>query len=173
MNQEKIPLARFYRQIFSRYWPERLKAYDTIADELSKRGCRLFSLPKLTPYQTDVKLLAGQIVSIYMKHQQPLDFETVVCKLDELYDLLLEPLREEKSKGHRVIKQLLLGIYDDDDVVARRQIDRFFHAHLRQDLSVFENICRCYGATMREVRERYKEILQQDDDGAHSAAALV
>ncbi len=61
MDRGKIPLARLYRRLFSRFWPERLKAYDMIADDLEQRGCRLFKIKQLMPHEIDAKLLTGQI----------------------------------------------------------------------------------------------------------------
>lgn len=156
MDRDKIPLARLYRRLFSRYWPERLKAYDMIADELEKRGCRLFKIQTLMPHEIDAKLLTGQIVSIYMKQLQPMKLSRFVDELQMLYAFLLQPLGAEASKGHRLVKQLLFAIYDEDDFAARQQIERFFAGKPRRDLSVLENMFLCYSSGMWEVRKRYE-----------------
>ena len=166
MDRGKIPLARLYRRLFSRFWPERLKAYDMIADDLEQRGCRLFKIKQLMPHEIDAKLLTGQIVSIYMKRlqsAQPLRLSEFVAELEKLYAFLLQPLRCEKSRGHRLVKRLLLGIYDEDDTAARQQIEAFFQKKPRAELSVLENMFRCYGAAMWEVRERAVRVRSTDD----------
>ena len=158
MDRDKIPLARLYRRLFSRFWPERLKAYDTIADELERRGCRLFKIKQLMPHEIDAKLLTGQIVSIYLKQRLPLKLSQFSYELEMLYAFLLQPLGAEASKDHRLVKELLLDIYDDDDDAAQRQVERFFQEKPRRELSVLENMFRCYSATMWEVRNRSEAL---------------
>ncbi|WP_294159703.1 hypothetical protein [uncultured Selenomonas sp.] len=158
MDHDKIPLARLYRRLFSRFWPERLKAYDMIADDLERRGCRLFRIREIMPHEIDAKLLTGQIVSIYMKQRQPMKLSEFVVELEKLYAFLLQPLRDELSKGHRLVKQLLALIYDEDDWTARRQIEAFFQQEPRPELSVLGNMFRCYSATMWEVRKRSEAL---------------
>ena len=173
MDRGKIPLARLYRRLFSRFWPERLKAYDMIADDLEQRGCRLFKIKQLMPHEIDAKLLTGQIVSIYMKRLLPLRLSEFAAELEKLYAFLLQPLRCEKSRGHRLVKRLLLGIYDEDDKAARQQIESFFQKKPRAELSVLENMFRCYGAAMWEVRERAVRVRGTDvlDEPAEEQAA--
>ena len=158
MNQTKIPQARLYRRLFSRFWPERLTAYDMIASDLTERGCRLFHFHQLMPHEMDAKLLTGQIVSIYMKRFRPMRLAEFTLRMTELYDFLLQPMREEQSPQHRVAEEMLLAIYDDDDMAARQQVSDFFATKLRPELSVLENFFRCYAATMREVRERCRMV---------------
>ena len=138
MNRNKIPLAQLYRRLFSRFWPERLKAYDMIAEELTKRGCRLFQFRDLMPYEIDATLLTGQIVSIYMKRFQPLHLAEFEVRLEELYQFLLQPMREERSPGHGAAEEMLLAIYDEDDRAARMQVTRFFQRKLRPERSVLD-----------------------------------
>lgn len=154
MNRDKIPLARLYRRLFSRFWPERLKAYDMMADDLERRGCRLFQLGPITPFAMDAKLLTGQMISIYMKKFMPMKLSAFVAKLEALYAFLLKPMRKETSPHHSAAKELLRDIYDEDDEVAPRQIEKFFATRLRPELSVLENIFRCYCAMMRKAYER-------------------
>lgn len=158
MNRNKIPLAQLYRRLFSRFWPERLKAYDMIAEELTKRGCRLFQFRDLMPYEIDATLLTGQIVSIYMKRFQPLHLAEFEVRLEELYQFLLQPMREERSPGHGAAEEMLLAIYDEDDRAARMQVTRFFQSKLRPERSVLDNFFHCYAATMREVRARCRMV---------------
>ena len=162
MDRGKIPLARLYRRLFSRFWPERLKAYDMIADDLEQRGCRLFKIKQLMPHEIDAKLLTGQIVSIYMKRLLPLRLSEFTAELEKLYAFLLQPLRCERSRNHRLVKKLLLGIYDEDDAAARQQIESFFQKKPRAELSVLENMFRCYGAAMWEVRDRAVRLRSTD-----------
>ena len=176
MDRGKIALARLYRRLFSRFWPERLKAYDMIAEDLEHRGCRLFKIKQLMPHEIDAKLLTGQIVSIYMKRlERPLRLDKFTTELEKLYDFLLQPLGHEMSRGHRLVKKLLLSIYDDDDRAARQQIEAFFQKKPRAELSVLENMFRCYGAAMWEVRERYRAVrvrstdVAEEDEEAHAA----
>lgn len=165
MDRDKIPLARLYRRMFSRFWPERLKAYDMIAEDLERRGCLLFKIRDIMPHEIDAKLLTGQIVSIYMKQRLPLKLSEFAAELERLYAFLLQPLSEETSRNHRAVQQLLAAIYDDDDEPARRQIATFFFEQSRPELSVLGNMFRCYGATMWEVRRRYKaaQALAEND----------
>lgn len=158
MDRNKIPLARLYRRLFSRFWPERLKAYDMIADDLTKRGCRLFHFQNLMPHEIDATLLTGQIVSIYMKQFQPLLLAEFSARIEEVYAFLLQPMRAEHSPGHRDAERMLLAIYDEDDQAARRHVMRFFKTELRPELSVLDNFFRCYAATMREVRARCRMV---------------
>ena len=173
MDRGKIPLARLYRCLFSRFWPERLKAYDMIADDLEQRGCRLFKIKQLMPHEIDAKLLTGQIVSIYMKRLLPLRLSEFAAELEKLYAFLLQPLRCERSRSDRLVKRLLLGIYDEDDTAARQQIEAFFQKKPRAELSVLENMFRCYGAAMWEVRERAVRVRGTDvlDEPAEEQAA--
>ena len=158
MDRDKIPLARLYRRLFSRFWPERLKAYDMIAEDLEQRGCRLFKIKQLMPHEIDAKLLTGQIVSIYMKQRLPLKLSQFSYELEMLYAFLLQTLGAEASDDHRAVKELLLAIYDDDDEAARLQVERFFDEKPRRELSVLENMFRCYSYGMWEIRKRYQAL---------------
>lgn len=99
MNQKKIPQARLYRRLFSRFWPERLKAYDMIASDLTERGCRLFHFHQLMPHEMDAKLLTGQIVSIYMKRFQPMRLAEFTLRMSELYDFAAVDARRAESSA--------------------------------------------------------------------------
>ena len=143
---------RFYRKLLSGVWKERLDAYERIAGDLRRLGCRIINDNRWV----DVKLLIGQIISIHFKRRIGpcvLDFED---RLKAVYYLLLSPLKTDRSEGYAYTRQLLTDIYDDDDAVAYGEIREYFAACGKADAekSVLENILICYTAMMRRVQER-------------------
>ncbi len=143
---------RFYRKLLSGVWKERLDAYERIAGDLKRLGCRVINDNRWV----DVKLLIGQVISIHFKRRIGpcvFDFED---RLKAVYYLLLSPLKTDRSEGYAYTRQLLTDIYDDDDTAAYREICEFFDVRgkANAEKSILENILSCYTAMMRRVQER-------------------
>ena len=161
MKDYATRMKKFYQGIFSNEWTERLKAYDCIEEDLRLRGCYILNDDKWE----DMKLLAGQIISIHCKKYLPLDMDSFVGHLTSLYDKLMRPLAEDKSEGHEVSQRLLIDIYDDDDRSAQRAIRHYFSTNgafgspgISEEQSVLENLFRCYETMMQQVEERYAAL---------------
>lgn len=148
-------IARFYHNLLSVDWEERLEAYSVIERDLKLRGCCQLNEERWE----DMKLLAGQIISIHFKRYVPKDLEDFKEKLSQLYGRLLGALRKDTSEGYRDSAQLLVDIYDDDDDVARRDIRDYFSGQDKGgfDVSrtVLENLFRCYEDMMKRVSARF------------------
>lgn len=137
-----------------------MRAYTAMERDLKRRGCYALNDDKWE----DMKLLVGQIISIYFKKNPVRDIEEFRHVLVLLYRRLLEPLARDKSPGYERTKKLLLDIYDDDDRAAKKSIDAYFS---QSDLpepskSVLGNLFRCYEHMMNEVRERSLAITGGD-----------
>ncbi|MBR2215924.1 MAG: hypothetical protein IJ849_09230 [Selenomonadaceae bacterium] len=147
------PLARFYRDLLSSEWHRRLRAYDVIEADLRGRGYLLSE-----ERWGDMKLLAGQVISIYFKHHVPGGLDEFREMLKKLYLRLTSPLFTDKTVDYAATQELLTAIYDDDDWVARREIKRFFQMKhpvgVREDKSILENLWLCYTFMMGQVQER-------------------
>lgn len=146
-------MEKFYRNLLSNDWDERLRAYAAMEKDLRRRGCYALNDDKWE----DMKLLVGQIISIYFKKHPVPNLDVFRRELVLLYRRLLEPLARDKSPGFQRSKQLLIDIYDDDDHAARQGIDAFFAAGSglpNENKSVLGNLFRCYEHMMNEVRER-------------------
>ena len=146
-------MEKFYRHLLSNVWEDRLQAYQAMEQDLRRRGCYALNDDKWE----DMKLLVGQIISIYFKKHPVRNLGEFRRELISLYRRLLEPLARDKSPGHQMSKQLLLDIYDDDDDAAKQGIEAFFAAPgvlLAEKKSVLGNLFRCYEHMMDEVKER-------------------
>jgi len=151
-------MERFYHDLLSNDWEERMRAYEAMEMDLRRRGCYALNDDKWE----DMKLLVGQIISIYFKKHPVRDLGEFRRELVLLYRRLLEPLSRDKSPGFRRSKSLLMDIYDDDDHAARLGIDAFFDAKanlLVTTKSVLGNLFCCYEHMMDEVRKRYAAIV--------------
>ena len=154
-------MEKFYQQLLSNVWEDRLQAYATMERDLRRRGCYALNDDKWE----DMKLLVGQIISIYFKKHPVRDLGEFRRELISLYKRLLEPLARDKSPGHQMSKQLLIDIYDDDDYAAQKGINAFFAAPgalLAEKKSVLGNLFRCYEHMMEEVEERSAAVLENN-----------
>ena len=154
MENHTKPMARFYHDLLSVDWEERLQAYSVIEHDLKLRGYYVLNDDRWE----DMKLLVGQVVSIHFKKHAPRDLEDFEEKLSKLYTRFLGPLHMDKSEKHMDSMQLLMDIYDDDDDVARNDIYRFFTKSgadgPQDDQTVLGNLFRCYETMMQQVKDR-------------------
>lgn len=154
MKHSAKPMERFYQDLLSADWGRRLQAYSSIERDLKLRGCYALNDDRWE----DMKLLAGQIISIHFKKNPPRDLADFEEKLPKLYARLLGPLRMDRSPGRSDSMQLLMDIYDDDDDHARRDIHRFFKKRgpdgLEEAQTVLGNLFRCYEAMMQQAESR-------------------
>ena len=105
-------------------------------------------------------MLVGQILSIHFKKYPAKDVVDFSQRLSRLYQLLLAPMSEEKSHNHIISKNLLMDIYDDDDIAARQAIQAFFHQKRCQEShSVLDNLFQCYEHMMEQATSRYLAIM--------------
>lgn len=108
----------------------------------------------------EMKLLVGQIISIHFKKYPAGNVSEFTERLKELYALLLNPLREEKSSGHCLSMKLLMDIYDDDDIAAHQEIRNIFGRKAYDETySVLENLFNCYQRMMQMVKNRFDEMM--------------
>jgi len=107
----------------------------------------------------DMKMLVGQILSIHFKKYPAKDVAEFSQRISRLYQLLLAPMSEEKSRNHIISKNLLMDIYDEDDIAARQAIQAFFHQKRCQEShSVLDNLFRCYEYMMDLAMSRYMAV---------------
>lgn len=159
MKLQRDPMARFYRNLLSSEWKERLRAYEVIEQDLRQQGSYMLT----EDHWEDMKLLAGQIISIYFKRNVPEGLEQFKEMLKSLYDRLMSPLHMDKTPGYEASMQLLIGIYDDDDWAAQDEIRRFFQARgigrgVQENEPVLKNLWACYVSMMQQVRERSQAL---------------
>ena len=149
-------MKNFYRWLLSSSWAERLKAYSWIENDLRNRHRWMMSEDKWE----DLKMLAGQIISIHFKKYPARNVQEFSNRLRRLYQMLLNPIAEEKSLNHATSMTLLMDIYDDDDVAARQSIRNFFGQHRYEErCSVLANLFRCYEGMMQQVSSRYMTLM--------------
>ena len=145
-------MEKFYRWLLSKTWPERLKAYEYIEEDLRLRNCYALNDDKWK----DMKLLVGQILSIHFKKYPAVSLKEFSERLAKLYDMLIRPLAEERSIRHGFTMSLLMDIYDDDDSVAQQDIRNYFHRRdLDERISVLETLFNCYEWMMARIENRY------------------
>ncbi len=105
-------------------------------------------------------MLVGQIISIHFKKYPAKDVKDFSQRLTRLYKLLLAPMSEEKSLNHAISKNLLMDIYDEDDIAARQTINQYFHQkRCKESHSVLDNLFWCYEYMMDQVTTRYLAIM--------------
>lgn len=149
-------MDNFYRWLLSTSWAERLRAYAYIEKDLRHQKRWVMNEDKWE----DMKMLVGQIISIHFKKYPAKDVADFSQRLTRLYKLLLAPMSEEKSRNHVISKNLLLDIYDEDDIAARQAINQFFHQkRCRENQSVLDNLFRCYEHMMEQVMTRYMTVM--------------
>lgn len=149
-------MKKFYRWLLSSSWAERLRAYACIERDLRKRRRWGMSEDKWE----DLKLLAGQIISIHFKKYPARDVQDFTDRLSRLYRVLLNPIAKEKSLNHAASMALLMDIYDDDDHAAHQSIRNFFGQHCYEEsCSVLTNLFRCYEDMMQQAASRYLTLM--------------
>ena len=80
MENNTKPMARFYHDLLSVDWEERLQAYSVIEHDLKLRGYYVLNDDRWE----DMKLLVGQVVSIHFKKHAPRDLEDFEEKFVEV-----------------------------------------------------------------------------------------
>ncbi len=159
MKSKTNPMERFYHDLLSVDWKKRLRAYATIERDLRMRGSYILNDDRWE----DMKLLAGQIISIHFKRHAPKDFDDFSEKLSQLYSRLMGLLRMDRSDGYLDSMQLLIDIYDDDDYAARDDIHRFFSSRgasgPQENQTVLGNLFRCYELMMHRVKVRSADAM--------------
>lgn len=143
-------MEKFYKWLLSSEWSERLRAYAYIEKDLRARGCYVLSEEKWN----DMKMLAGQVISIHFKKYPAHSLHDFSERIVRLYEVLVRPIAEEMSIGHRFTQSLLLDIYDDDDRAAQQEITAYFRRKLDESKSVLESIFNCYEEMMERVQYR-------------------
>ncbi|MBQ1417104.1 MAG: hypothetical protein IIT82_02085 [Selenomonas sp.] len=149
-------MDNFYRWLLSTSWAERLRAYAYIEKDLRHQKRWVMNDDKWE----DMKMLVGQIISIHFKKYPAKDVKDFSQRLTRLYQLLLAPMSEEKSRNHVISKNLLMDIYDEDDIAARQTINQYFHQkRLKESHSVLDNLFWCYEYMMDQVMTRYLAVM--------------
>ena len=149
-------MDNFYRWLLSTSWVERLKAYAYIEKDLRHQKRWVMNEDKWE----DMKMLVGQILSIHFKKYPAKDVAEFSQRISRLYQLLLAPMSEEKSRNHVISKSLLMDIYDEDDIAARQAIHQFFHQkRCQENHSVLDNLFQCYENMMEQATTRYLAYL--------------
>ena len=148
-------MENFYRWLLSASWAERLRAYAYIEKDLRHQKRWVMNEDKWE----DMKMLVGQILSIHFKKYPAKDVAEFSQRISRLYQLLLAPMSEEKSRNHIISKNLLMDIYDEDDIAARQAIQAFFRQKRCQEShSVLDNLFRCYEYMMDLAMSRYMAV---------------
>lgn len=145
-----ITLKNFYQALLSSSWPERLQAYTAIEHDLRQKH----TWGAEENQWSDMKMLAGQIISIHFK-RYPAQGETdFVRKYQVLIAILAAPLAKETSPFHHLTMTLLMDIYDDDDHAVRASIwDYFVSGRCNEHQPVLTNLLHCYENLMSHVTE--------------------
>lgn len=142
-------MKKFFMDLLSNDWERRLHAYSVIENDLRKRGFHLSE-----ERWEHMKLLAGQIISIYFKKNSPKSAQEFEKSLISLYRRLLSSLSSDKSKDYVKTQELLVDIYDEDDDVARKDIAGFFAKRVCPKETVLFNLFHCYEFMMQKVFKR-------------------
>ena len=146
---EMNSLKRFFADLLSNDWERRLYAYSMIENDLRNRGLNLSE-----ERWEHLRLLAGQIISIYFKKKPPKDAKEFGKRLMSLYQRLLSSISLDKSKDYKKTQELLVDIYDEDDIAARADIAGFFKKRADAKETVLYNLFRCYEFMMQKVVAR-------------------
>lgn len=155
--EEDSNLKNFYRDLLSNDWERRLHAYLIIEKDLKARGIEIKS-----ECWEDMRLLAGQILSIYFKKKDIRNLEEFQNELTEVYKKLLSPLLNDKSKNYVDTQTLLKSIYDEDDP-AKQEITEFFKKEVKPKETAILNLFKCYEFMMRKVFLRTKTMTKSNN----------